>query len=75
VSQQFAMPGLLESEPNYWLTPPDVMAHLNLHFGPFDFDPIPYPRPKDYEALANESLQVPPVSHGGPSRCAQPAIV
>lgn len=54
MSQQYAAPGILESAPGHWLTPPDVMAHLVRHWGPFDFDPIPFPRPAGYEALAVE---------------------
>jgi len=54
VSQQFALPGVTESERNYWLTPPDLLERLALHFGPFDFDPCPFPRPDGWEALGSE---------------------
>ena len=35
----------------YWLTPPDIYNELDEEFN-FDFDPCPYPRPKDYNSLA-----------------------
>ena len=35
---------------HYWLTPPDVYDKLNEEFN-FDFDPCPYPRPKDFDGL------------------------
>ena len=39
-----------ENEKQYWLTPPDIYKKLNDEFH-FDFDPCPYPRPKDYDGL------------------------
>jgi len=36
----------------YWLTPPDVYAALKAEFGPFDFDPCPYPLPADWNGLS-----------------------
>jgi hypothetical protein len=37
--------------PKYWLTPPEIYAELNQEFK-FDFDPCPYPRPKNFDALS-----------------------
>lgn len=39
---------------HYWLTPPDVMAKLVADFGPFDFDPCPYPKPEGFDGLTCE---------------------
>jgi hypothetical protein len=39
---------------HYWLTPPDVYARLSAEFGPFDFDPCPYPLPADFDGLTCE---------------------
>ena len=36
----------------YWRTPPDLLARLEAEFGPFDFDPCPYPRPEGFDGLA-----------------------
>ena len=41
---------------HYWLTPwesPEFAALLK-EFGPFDFDPCPYPRPEDFDGLTCE---------------------
>ena len=35
---------------HYWLTPDDLMKELNDEFN-FDFDPAPYPLPKDFDGL------------------------
>ena len=35
----------------YWLTPPDVYAALAREYGPFDFDPCPYPLPEGFNGL------------------------
>ena len=35
----------------YWLTPPDLYARLEGNYGPFDFDPCPYPLPKGFNGL------------------------
>ena len=39
---------------HYWLTPPDLKASLEKRFGPFDFDPCPYPRPDGFDGLTCE---------------------
>ena len=39
---------------HYRLTPPDVYDALNEEFGPFDFDPCPYPKPDDFDGLTCE---------------------
>jgi hypothetical protein len=36
---------------HYWLTPPDVMGQLSFKFGPFDFDPCPFPKPDGFDGL------------------------
>jgi hypothetical protein len=38
---------------HYWLTPPELMRQLDLEFG-FDFDPCPYPQPKNFDGLTAE---------------------
>lgn len=39
---------------HYWLTPPDLLARLEAEFGPFDFDPCPFPLPPDFDGLTCE---------------------
>jgi hypothetical protein len=39
---------------HYWLTPPDVLAKLSEEFGPFDFDPCPFPKPDNFDGLTCE---------------------
>lgn len=39
---------------HYWLTPPDLYARLEAEFGPFDFDPCPYPIPEGFDGLTCE---------------------
>lgn len=39
---------------HYWLTPPVLLARLSAEFGPFDFDPCPYPLPPDFDGLTCE---------------------
>lgn len=38
---------------HYWLTPPELMKELDDEFK-FDFDPAPYPLPKDFDGLTCE---------------------
>jgi hypothetical protein len=38
---------------HYWLTPPDLMAALQLEFQ-FDYDACPHPRPAGFDGLAAE---------------------
>ena len=42
-----------EKKDEYWLTPPDIYQNLDMEFR-FDFDPCPYPLPKDHNALEME---------------------
>lgn len=39
---------------HYWLTPGGLYAQLNAEFGPFDFDPCPYPVPSGFDGLTCE---------------------
>jgi hypothetical protein len=39
---------------HYWLTPPGLLADLEAEFGPFDFDPCPFPLPEDFDGLTCE---------------------
>jgi len=43
-----------EDGKHYWLTPPDVLDRLAAEFGPFDFDPCPYPLPEGFDGLTCE---------------------
>ncbi len=40
------------SEKKYWLTPPKLLADLEKRYGPFDFDPCPYPLPEGFDGLS-----------------------
>jgi hypothetical protein len=39
---------------HYWLTPPDLLEQLAAEFGPFDFDPCPFPLPEGFDGLTCE---------------------
>lgn len=39
---------------HYWLTPPELLSQLNEQYGPFDFDPCPFPKPGDFDGLTCE---------------------
>lgn len=39
---------------HYWLTPPDLKLKLEIEFGPFDFDPCPFPKPDNFDGLTCE---------------------
>ena len=39
---------------HYWLTPPEVKSDLEAKFGPFTFDPCPYPLPPGFDGLTCE---------------------
>jgi hypothetical protein len=41
---------------HYWLTPWNDPAFVSLsaRYGPFNFDPCPYPKPDDFDGLTNE---------------------
>lgn len=38
---------------HYWITPPDLMAEMQLEFK-FDYDPCPYPLPRGFNGLSSE---------------------
>lgn len=40
-----------EDKKHYWLTPPEIYKTLSEEFGPFDFDPCPYPLPRGFDGL------------------------
>jgi hypothetical protein len=39
---------------HYWITPPDLLEELSERYGPFDFDPCPFPKPDDFDGLTDE---------------------
>jgi hypothetical protein len=39
---------------HYWLTPPPILTALAAEFGPFDFDPCPFPLPEGFDGLTCE---------------------
>lgn len=61
---------------HYWLTPPSVYEKLDREFH-FDFDPCPFPRPKNFDGLIAEwglSNYVNPPFAGGITKWARKAI-
>jgi hypothetical protein len=42
----------LKWEP-HWITPPEIYAELDAEFH-FDYDPCPFPKPKDYDGIKSE---------------------
>ena len=62
---------------HYWLTPPDLYAKLEREFGPFDYDPTPYPRPKHFDGLKaswGKCSYVNPMFQGGMTAWAKKAV-
>ena len=43
-----------EDGKHYWLTPPELLNQLAAAYGPFDFDPCPFPKPEDFDGLTCE---------------------
>lgn len=39
---------------HYWLTPPALYDVLDITYGPFDFDPCPFPKPESFDGLTAE---------------------
>jgi hypothetical protein len=39
---------------HYWVTPPELLKELSDKYGPFDFDPCPFPKPDDFDGLTDE---------------------
>lgn len=63
-----------EDGKHYWITPPELYERLSKTFGPFDFDPCPYPLPEGFDGLTSEwgrsSYVNPPfgsIMHQGPA--------
>lgn len=65
------------SKKHYWITPPDLMEKLNKRFN-FDFDPCPYPKPKNFDGLTakwGEMNWVNPPFNGGVMKWVRKAIL
>jgi len=61
---------------HYWLTPKDLYTKLDQEFH-FDFDPCPYPRPKNFDGLKipwGSSSYVNPPFEGGVTKWVRKAI-
>ena len=43
-----------EDGKHYWLTPPQLLQALTAKYGPFDFDPCPFPKPDGFDGLTCE---------------------
>ncbi len=51
-AQQGLYPGN-EDPVGFWLTPPELMADLEIRHGPFETDACPYPRPAGYDGTVS----------------------
>jgi hypothetical protein len=45
------MEGKMNKNARFWKTPPEIYTMLSEKYGPFDFDPCPYPVPEGFDGL------------------------